>query len=127
MIVHGGAMVHCLVSLQRVLISNSVSNNVSPPSSPLLHVECDSDMPGLDEVSDDEDKGEDDAQRYDIEPVDLDGDSENLAFGTDPYHINAAASGLNGNGNDAISGLPASMTIDEDFAREVHEAGTFII
>jgi hypothetical protein len=46
---------------------------------------------------------------------------DDFAFGT------SVSSGLNGEGVDISSGLPASVTVDEDFDAEVHKAGTSIL
>jgi hypothetical protein len=51
-----------------------------------------------------------------------------VKFGEDNFAFGASVpSGLNGEGVDISLGLPASVTINEDFDAKVHTAGTSIL
>jgi hypothetical protein len=84
-----------------------------------------SDLPDLEDVSDSEDEDDsdegDDACDADIQG-NIDITDDDYAFGTNARPQDYET-GFDFHGVDPISGLPASVTIEEDFDAAVYEAG----
>lgn len=91
-------------------LSRSFPSSAPPPS------ELNLDVPNLDDL--------DNNNKH--KNVDLGDNMDSSVFGADPNLV-GFGDRLDMNGIDVVSGLPLSITIDEDFEQDAHAAGTSYI